>query len=365
MRLVPLALAAATLAMPLQAQQAADSYQQAVAARQAGRPAEAVRLLEPIVAADPRNADAQVQLGYAHLALDRLDAAEAAFAAALAVAPDYADARLGLARIAQRRGDRAGALAALDAIGPGNADAEALRAQLAAEPIPSRWSFDADASYAFLDGPAPDWKELDLQLRHTASERTALAARVEIANRFDNTDVYLEGLVDQALGEGVRGYLLFGGTPDADFRPQWQIGAGGSVRVSSGGNATVLTIDARHAEYVTGDVQTLNPGVEQYFAEGRAWVTARWINVFDDFSGHQSGYLVRGDVQPDEGLRLFAGFSNAPDTEQGVVVDTRSYFGGAVFELGSNLTARVSASFDDTEVGADRTQVGVGLGWRF
>lgn len=366
MRLAPLVLAGALFAAPLYAQQApASPYERAVTARLAGRPTEAVQLLEPLVAAEPRNADAQVQLGYAYLALDRLDAAETAFGAALAVAPDYADARLGLARIAQRRGDRAKALAALDAIGPGNADADALRAQIAADPAALRWSFDIDASYAFLDGPQPDWKQVDFQLRHAASERTAVAARVEIADRFDNTDVYLEGLVDQVLGDGVRGYLLLGATPDADFRPQWQIGAGGSVRVTGGGSATVLTLDVRHAEFVTGTVQTVNPGIEQYLADGRAWITARWINVFDDFSGHQSGYFLRGDVQPSEGFRLFAGFSDAPDTEQGVVIDTRSYFGGVVFDLGANLTARLSASFEDTEVGADRTQVGAGLGWRF
>jgi YaiO family outer membrane protein len=364
-RLVPLALVAAALAAPVHAQQPADAYEQAVAARQAGRPADAVRLLQPIVAANPGNADAQVQLGYAYLALGRLDEAEAAFASALRVAPDYADARLGLARIAQRRGDRAGALAALEPIAPGNAEAEALRAQLAAEPAALRWSFDVDAGYAFVDSPQPDWKELAFQLRHGVSDRTALAARVEISNRFDRTDVYLEGLVDQALGDGVRGYLLLGGTPDADFRPQWQIGAGGSVRVGGGGNATVLTLDVRHAEFATGNVQTANPGVEQYFADGRAWITARWINVFDDFSGHQSGYFLRGDVQASDAVRLFAGFSNAPDTEQGVVIDTRSYFGGAVFDLGGNLTARLSASFEDTEVGADRTQIAAGLGWRF
>lgn len=365
MRLAPVAVLAAVLAAPLHAQPAADPYEQAVAARLAGRHAEAVRLLEPIVAANPANADAQVQLGYATLALGRLDAAETAFEAALAVAPDYADARLGLARIAQRRGDRAGALAALEPIGPGNAEADALRAQIAADPAALHWSFDSDASYSFLDGPAPDWKEVDFQLRYSANERTAAAARVEIANRFDNTDVYLEGLVDQKLGDGVRGYLLLGGTPHADFRPQWQIGAGGSVRVTGGGNATVLTLDLRHAEFVTGNVQTVNPGIEQYLADGRVWITARWINVFDDFSGHQSGYLLRGDVQASDGVRLFAGFSNAPDTEQGVVIDTRSYFGGAVFDLGGNLTGRISASFEDTEVGADRTQVGIGLGWRF
>jgi YaiO family outer membrane protein len=359
-------LVAAVLSSPLHAQQPVPgAYEQAVAARLAGRPDDAVRLLGPLVAAEPGNADAQVQLCYAQLALGRLDAAETAFRAALAAAPDYADAHLGLARVAQRRGDHAGALAALDAVGSGNAEAEALRAQLAAVPATLRWSIDVDGGYAFVEGPQPDWKELAFQLRHAASERTALAVRAELSDRFDRTDVYFEGLLDQQVGDGARAYLLLGGTPEADFRPQWQIGAGGSVKVTEGGNATVLTLDLRHAEFVTGDVQTANPAIEQYLANGRAWITARWINVFDDFSGHQSGYLFRADVQPSDAVRLFAGFSNAPDTEQGVVIDTRSYFAGAVFDLGGNLTMRVSTAIEDSELGADRTQVGAGLGWRF
>lgn len=360
------ALAATALAAPLRAQQPASgvAYEQAVAARLAGRPEEAVRLLEPLVAAEPGNADAQVQLGYAYLALDLLDQAQRAFDAALAVAPDYADARLGRARIAQRRGQRDAALGELATVDPANPDAQALRAQIEAEPRAARWALDVDGGYAFVEGPQPDWKEASVQLRHNATAQTAVAARIEYSNRFDQTDVYLEGSLEHEVADGARIYVLFGGTPGANFRPQWQVGAGAAVRVRSGGDATVLTIDGRAADYLSGDVQTLSPGIEQYFAGGRAWVTARWINVFDE-AGHHSGYLLRGDVQPSEDVRLFAGFSNAPDTSEGVVLDTSSYFGGVSFELGQGITARASVSFEEVETGTDRTQVGAGLGWRF
>jgi YaiO family outer membrane protein len=359
------ALCASVCSVPVAAQPAAAPYQQAVAARLRGDAAEAVRLLQPIVATDPRNSDAQVQLGYALLALGRLGEAEQAFRAALAVAPGYADAQLGLARVAQRRGDSAAVRRELAPLDPSNPDVRTLRSQLAAGTAEAAWSLDLDGNYSFLQGPQPDWKEGSLQIRRRFDADRAASGRIEVSRRFDRADVYLEAGVEQAIGSRARVYATLGGTPSADFRPEWQLGAGGSLRVTDGGAATVLTLDARHAEFPAGDVQTLTPGVEQYLVGGRVWVTARWINLFDEAGDHQSGYLVRGDLQASDRLRLFVGHSDAPDTSEGVVIDTRSYFGGFSYDLSARITARLSVAFEDRDTGSDRTQIGLGFGWRF
>ncbi|SMF61191.1 YaiO family outer membrane beta-barrel protein [Allosphingosinicella indica] len=367
MRAAILPLAAALMAAPLPAQTLTPelAYREAVAARQSGDAQRAVDLLGPLVAADPANADAQVQLGYALLALDRTDDAERAFQSALAAAPGYADAHIGQARIAQRRGDRAAALRALSPVGRDNADAEALRAQLRAPGEAYLWSLDIDGGYSFVEDPQPDWREGSLQIRRQANGRTGLHGRAEIARRFGNSDVYAELGLDHRLSDRARIYLTLGGTPGADFRPRYQIGAGGSVRISDGGDATALTLDARQAEFAGGDVQTLAPGIEQYFAGGRLWLTARWIHLFDETGRHQSGYLVRADGQATDRLRLFAGLSDAPDTSEGLVIDTRSFFGGVSFDVSSTTTLRLSLAHEDRDTGADRTQIGLGLGLRF
>ncbi|HEX9932473.1 MAG TPA: tetratricopeptide repeat protein, partial [Allosphingosinicella sp.] len=120
------ALAAALLAAPAVSQPTADLYGEGVAARHAGDPARAADLLARVAAAEPDNSDAHLQLGLALLALGRLDEAEAAFGETLRLAPDYSDARLGLARVAQRRGDRRAALAALEPLGPAHPEAAEL-----------------------------------------------------------------------------------------------------------------------------------------------------------------------------------------------------------------------------------------------
>lgn len=366
-----LALAALALVSATQPGAAPDPeqlYRDGVAARHSGDNARAVSLLRQVVAAQPDNADAQLQLGLALLADGRLGEAEAALRRTLEIAPDYDDARLGLARVAQRRGDRGAAIAALEPVNPGNSEAAGLRAQLEAGPEAAehRWQLDLDGSYSALEGSAqPDWQEGSARLRYQASERTAVGAGVEVSRRFGETDTYAEFRVDQRLSDGASAYVTVGGTPNADFRPEWQIGAGGNVRVVGGDDPTVLTLDARQARYRSGDIQTLSPGVEQYVAGGRAWLTARWINIFDEDGGHQSGWLARGDVMASDDLRLFAGLADAPDVSEGVVTDTFSLFGGASWDVSDRTTLRFSIAREDRDTGSDRVQAAVGLGLRF
>ncbi|ONF97321.1 YaiO family outer membrane beta-barrel protein [Sphingomonas jeddahensis] len=362
MRLISVLLVAAAAPAAALAQQ--SPYAAAVQARLAGDPDRAIGLLEPVVASDPGNVDARVQLGLAQLARSDFDAAERAFTAALAQAPDYTDAHIGLARVAQRRGDTAGALAALSSVPANNPEAAALRVQLAPRASGPRLRLDVETSHSSLTGPQPDWKEAAAQLRYQAASGAAVTGRVEYARRFGINDVYIEAAVEQRLSDQARAYVSVGTTIDADFRPRWQIGAGGSLRVRGGGNATVLTLDARQSSFANGEVQSVTPGIEQYLG-GAAWLTGRWINLFDERGAHRSGYLVRGDLQVVEPVRVFAGYSDAPDTDEGRVVPVRSVFAGISIDVDSATTLRASIAHEDRATGSDRTQFGLGLGLRF
>jgi hypothetical protein len=66
-----------------------------------------------------------------------------------------------------------------------------------------------------------------------------------------------------------------------------------------------------------------------------------------------------------EKLRIFAGAADAPDVSEGVVTDTFSLFGGISVDVGDRTTFRISAAHEDRARGADRFQLGVGLGLRF
>jgi YaiO family outer membrane protein len=363
-----LAFLALGLISAAQAPAPAGSYEAGVAARMAGDNRAAARILREVVAREPNNSDAHLQLGLALLGAGDLDAAEASFRRTLEIAPGYDDARIGLARISQQRGDREGAMLALEPVSPTNRDAAGLRTQLAAGPAADaayRGQINVDGSYSALEGDQPDWREGTVQLRYELSDDTALSGAVEAARRFGRTDVYGEARVDQRVSLGTSVYLSAGGTPNADFRPEWQIGAGGSARVRGGPNPTALTLDARQAHYRAGDIQTVAPAVEQYLANGKARLTGRWINIFDETGEHHGGWLARGDVMAGDRLRLFAGAADAPDVSEGVVLETFALFGGLSYDLSPRSTLRLSVAHENRETGADRLQVGLGMGWRF
>lgn len=331
------AAAAFLLLVSTAAEAQRPAYERGVAARLAGDAEAAVAALSEAVAAEPGNADAHLQLGLALLQAGRLDEAETSLRRTLELAPDYDDAHLALARLAERR---------------------------AAAPE-YRNRVDIDGSFSALEGDRPDWKEVSLQVRRRVNESSAVGAGAEYARRFGRSDLYLEGRLEHRFSDAVTAYASLGGTPEADFRPEWQVGAGGTLRLGGRTNATVLTLDARAAEYPAGRIYTLNPGVEQYLAGGRVWLTGRWINVFDEDGDHVSGWLGRGDLMATDRLRLFAGVSDAPDLSEGVVTDLFSLFGGLAYDLTPRTILRLSLAHEDRERGGDRLQAGAGLGFRF
>ncbi len=345
--------------------QATSDYGRGVEARLDGRIDSAVELLARAVSAEPRNADAQLQYGLSLLAAGRLDEAERAFRTTLELAPDYADARLGLARVHQRRGERAAALAELEQVAVTNPEVSDLRAALMRPSVAGagyRWRVDLDGSYSDVRAEQ-DWRDLSLRITGALDPATKVGAGIEHSHRFGEQDTFGELRIDHRLSDRSNVWLSAGATPDADFRPRWQVGGGGGFKLSQGPSATVATIDARHASYRTGDIQILNPGVEQYIPGGH-WVTARMINVVGDGDWH-SGWLVRADIAAANRLRLFGGVADAPDVTEGVVVETLSLFGGLAVDLNNRTTLRLFVNSEDRDGSADRIEISTGFGIRF
>ncbi|GLR48682.1 YaiO family outer membrane beta-barrel protein [Sphingomonas astaxanthinifaciens] len=308
-----------------------SDYEAAVAARRAGQPAEAAERLERWLAAHPDDVDARLQYGLALIDLGRPRDAERALRQVLAAAPGYEDARLGLARIDRDR--------------------------------PPRWRFDLDGGASQLSGRQPDWRELAGQLRYQDGE-SAYGLRVEASRRFGRSDVYAEVAAERSLAPGFAVSLIAGATPDADFRPVWQLGAGARWRVRATPAPTLLTLDTRVAHYRSGTVALAKPGIEQYVAGGRLWGTAQLIVLRGD-GRTQIGALGRIDAEVSDGLRLFAGAANAPDLSEGVPLRDRSLFGGVEASLGDRRFLRFSIARHDLPAGADRTDFSVGGGIRF
>ncbi|GGD84742.1 hypothetical protein GCM10011515_00570 [Tsuneonella deserti] len=336
--MLALALAGAiALAAAPGAAQERNAYEAGVAARQAGHPAEARRLLGQWLAAHPDDLDAHLQLAYVDLALGNLEAAEAGFAAVLAEAPDYRDARDGLGLVAARR--------------------QGSVAQ-------GRGFVALDSGLSDLSAGVRDWSEVALDIEIPAGERITVGAHAGHYRRFGLTDVELGGRIGLHPSDNLWLRAHLGGTPKADFRPEIEVGGGFDLRLASA-RETVLTFDAAYQRFPLQDVVTVNPGLARYLPGGRAWITLRGIGTIADGGPLQVGGLLRGDYVPADRWRLFVGAANGPDTDLGIVTRVTSLFGGLEAPLGKPFALTGSLSREWRDAGIDRTEMRLGLKARF
>lgn len=339
-------------------------YAQAVQDRLAGRNEDAITTLQQMLAARPDDADARLNLGLALLAENRLDEADAAFEAVLKQSPGYIDALIGRARVAQRRGDLAGARAALDAaeaVGPGaDPDVAAARAGLTSR-RGSPWRLDASYAQSELSAGLEPWREASVSLSRRLDDQRAVTGVLERTERFGIVDVFFEGRYDQRIGTGSA-YFAIGGAPDADYRPEVSVKAGGQAALVAGGLSA--TLDAGAARYLSGTVTTLQPGLQQVLLDGRLLLNGRWINVWDETDAYRSGYAVNAIWSLLPSVRFRGGYADAPESSEGVTVDVRAISAGVEVDVGERGTLRLTGLHEERTT-YDRDQVDFGVGWRF
>lgn len=347
------------------AAQPASDLERGVELRRSGRPAEAAQVLEAVAKAHPQDADVWLNLGLAYAASSRLDAAEQALDQAARLSPDYVDVRIARARVAYFRNDHAEAerrLAAVLAADPQNAEARELAAALTAARAGSglRWRFDAVVSAAGLSKGLASEQGGYVALTRTSAEGRFATVAVEHRRRFDREDTYGE----VSFG-GRLGYLAFGATPGADFRPEWSVRGGLShaPRALGGGWTAALGLDAVWSRYPVGDVRTLAPTLSVARGEGLA-LTGRWINVVDERDEHRSGYAVRAAWRPAPRAQLAAGWSDAPESSDGVTVKVRSASLDAAYDLAPRTTLRIGAVHEERKA-YDRDELTLGITQRF
>lgn len=330
MRRFLLAMSLCAVSAQLCAQPATD-YAAAVMARDAGDPQSAINMLDRWLAQHPRDSDALVQRGLAHLALDNQARAAGDFRSALEIAPNDADARDGLARSERRD----------PSIGSGHVI------------VGGAWSD--------LDRGAADWTEASLDIAAPVSRTVALGGRVASYRRFGFKDLELVGNVTSHPTENMWLRMSVGGTPNADFRPKIALAAGADFRIVGGTNATVLNFDVSYQRFPLQNVVTVNPGIVQYFAGGRLWSTLRGIGAVADGGRLQIGALARLDYAPVERRRYFIGFANGPDTDVGIVTRVSSLFGGAEFPVAGRVSVMPSVAREWRANGSHRNELRLDL----
>jgi len=346
---------------------------------------------------DPQQIDAQLGLARVDLQTHSLDDADRRVTEILAADPLHMDARAIKARIRLARGDPGGAEAEFRALAAQNSGAsdflvglgDSLRAQYrdadaraayeharAVAPdsvevsrrlalsLRPRWRLDLDGGYSRLDENLDPWREIRAGIGYVLDEKTTLSGGVEFNRRFGKTDVLIDARVDHRWSEEASTFVRLGGTPDADYRPEVLAEAGGAIKILPGGDIvgpTIATFELGYARYRAGGVKSASPGVLQYFANGRIWVTARLIATLSETDEALGGFLTRIDWVVIDSWKIFAGYSDAPESSGGLTVETRTLFGGVAIDLDRNTTLNLSASREDRSKSSERTTFNVGI----
>ena len=300
----------------------------------------------------------------------RLTEADDAFSASLRSSPKSIDALLGRGDVAAARGDKISANSfyrrAQDLAPDSKEIADRMNRPGGDD---RRWLLDTSFSHStFSRQSRSDWRESFNQLSYVLDSATKIHGRVEVSERFDTIDSYLEVGVDRRFTPWLNGYLYGGVTPDADFRERWAALAGGAIRISEGRDifgATLLTLDSKHSSYATMDINTVSPGLQQYFGGDRVIINARQINSIDSSDQMQSGWLIRLDLRLFDRATVYLGTADAPDSADGSVAQTVSRFAGIVYDLTDTVSVRLDAIREDRQNAYKRDSISLGLGWRF
>ncbi len=360
-----IALAGAANAAPTEA----HLYEQAVAARQAKEFTTAAGLFEQALRINPRNADAQVLLGYSYLALGEMQKAETAFDATLRIAPDYQDARLGKAQIAYRIGDRASASALVDLVlseQPENADAIALRERLDAPP-PPKWRLDTGGEFHALTGGRPNWYEATTTLSYTFDQGTVLAGTVRVANRGALTDTQLTGRIDQVFSPAVSAFGLLAITPDADFIPALSLALGTRLEIVSGDDlpgTIALNAQIKTDFGASGTISTVRIGPQFAFLNDTFSLLAEWLHGMSNSGVTTDGVLMRLDAQLTDKLRGNIGYSFAPEISGATIDNAQSLFAGLSYDADDMLILRINVAREFRSA-YERSSISLGLTKRF
>lgn len=315
--------------------------------------------LRDLLALEPHNADAWVQLGFVYAAGNDDARSQAAYLRALEIAPDYEDAKFGLAQLAYRAGDTAEAQAWLGRIDPARSEdpeIAALRAALSSTPE-SVWRWDVSGAYSTLSGNLAPWREASLSLSRREGDKSFGAAIEQVA-RFGSSDLYGEVRAGRAVG-ATTWTAAVGGASHPLFKPEAAL----RIEFATAEDAD-WTLDASLtlARYSVGQINRIGARVGRDLGHG-VRVSAQAIVVRDELEDLRTGYSAGAAWSANDSLEFSIIWSDAPESSEGATVDVRALGAGVALRINPDLQLRLGAlseardAFDRVEwsVAAART----------
>jgi YaiO family outer membrane protein len=238
-----------------------------------------------------------------------------------------------------------------------------LASTLPAEPADARVRLDASMSHSTLSDGLPDWREVSFAVSRNFADGWTAAVRAEALQRFGAEDVYMEARADHKVGETVV-HVAAGGTPDADFRPEWALKASIDAAVGRAATGLCLLADADVSRFATGAVFAARLGFAFRPAENRLGWSMQAVAVSEPGGPTHLGYTMQAQAPVARGVVARIGYADAPETSVGVVTRVRGVNGGILFDISDRWLVRADGGREDRGAYL-RTEVSLGVARRF
>lgn len=326
---------------------------------------EATEVLDRVRSSRPNNSDVLALRGRVAYYRGHLQDAFDDFKNALALESRNVDALLGLGDVARARGDEAAAASFFQkarAVDPTSKDVSdrLTKPQVADTPA---WRLDIGGSYSSLARTSlKDWSSQYLSLAHIGGPGRYIFGGLARFRRFDRSDVEFSAGAGIPLTHGLTLRMEGGTTPKANFLPRWRIAPALSAEIL---RDTSLILEGGVRHYATGTVSGVNFGAEQFLMDRKAAVSARFINSFDKDGRHLTGWSAILSIYPVDRLSLRGAYSEAPESDAGIVAETRSMSAGFSYDITPTLSVRADFTHDNRLGAYIRDELTVGLGIRF
>lgn len=324
-----------------------------------------------ILAREPQNTEARNLAGRVALYQNRPGAARDAFNLVLQQDPGNLDALIGSYDALYALGEQEQAnaqLARAAALNPGHIDV--LSRQNPAEySTAPRHMLTAGGARSTIDRPGfADWNDRFVEYRHLNADGDQQYLRAEHNHRFGMHDTQVEAGLALGQNGALPLQLAVGFTPDDDFMAEY-FGRIGISRVLVEGSdsfgSLVFNGTYQHSSWANGRTHRVAAGFEYYLPGVDIWLTPSLGMVRDQNGEDTLAWTLGANWQVSGGTRIGVNYSDAPETENLLTIDTRIWGAYLQQDLGSRLRLFLGYSRLDRKNAYVRESVDLALQVRF
>ena len=352
-------------------------YSNAMSVKSHGDYHEAESLFQDLVDNNPESGDYWFQLGLVQRYQGKFEQAFVTQQRALTIAPENNDIKLELARLYDWLGnsDRAEMLVReILKQEPGYEEARQLASSIERSKHANSinkflpWQLNLGYEHSRLANSLDNWDQYHVQFGRWTTENTLVYMRSDRYERFAQDNQLYELGVSHRFNATYSAYLQLSYSPDADFLPRKRFVAGGeAMLIANPGRTgdTWLTGHIQHDVFSHEDITLVHLGV-RFNIQDNLQTHLQYIDSNDNDGNHLNGWSIRFDwYTPLPELRIYAGYADSPEEENGVILDVTTRFTGLAYQFSSRVTGYASIASDDVENAYERDTAAVGLAVRF